>query len=82
MAKTVITILDNGQFTPYEAIILPKYAQATLVLYENTRFNENEDMHSRMDWLNRIEKAISESTDEDFPDIARSKTSEPHGLQD
>ena len=81
-AKAIKGYLDNGRFTPYETITLPKRAEVTLVLHGSTSFNDDEDMQRRVTWLNRIEKAISESANEDFPDIIRQKMTPPHSLKD
>ena len=70
-AKAIKGYLDNGLFTPYETITLPKRAEVVLVLYED------EDMQQRIAWLNRMEKAISESADEYFPEIVRPKMKPP-----
>ena len=80
-AKAIKGYLDNGLFTPYETISLPKYAEVTLVLHGNIGYDD-EDMQQRIAWLNRMEKAISESADEYFPEIVRQKMKPPHNLKD
>ena len=77
--QAVRGLLDNGQFKPFDAVILPKRAEATLVFNAEL---DGGDIQRRIAWLNRMEKAISDSADEDLPDIVRQKMKPPHGLMD
>ena len=80
--QAVRGLLDDGRFKPYDTIALPKRAEATLVLNAETRPYDGGDIQRRIAWLNRIENAISESANEDFPDVVRQKMKPPHGLTD
>ena len=80
--QAVRGLLDNGRFTPHEAVAIPKRVEVTIMFHENTLINDDMDMMRRIAWLDFMEKAISESAEEDFPDIVRPKMAPPHGITD
>ena len=75
------------QLVKTDTVTLRESADGVISLFpaqENTKQAMNDiELKSRLEWLERLDKAIDLAQDEDFPFLQRSKEMRgPHGLTD
>jgi hypothetical protein len=66
--KAVNGYLENGRFTPLEAISVSERTPAILV-FEDIVANRKRE--ARMAWLERFHSSVREAGDEEMPDFPR-----------
>lgn len=66
--RAVNGYLENGRFTPLEAITLRKRVQAVLVFNDTVA---DESREARMSWLQKFHGAVRQAAGEEMPDFPR-----------
>ncbi|MCL2337806.1 MAG: hypothetical protein FWC60_10330 [Firmicutes bacterium] len=68
--RAVNGYLENGRFTPLEAVSLPKRVQAVLVYNDATA---DEDREERVAWLKRLHDAAEDAAGGEMPEFPRAQ---------
>ena len=72
--------IDSGRFTPTDGAKLPVYANAVLVIENDSPVKEK---NSRKEWLDQLRQARQLAKADPLPDfVVRQPMREPHGLAD
>ena len=67
--RAINGFLENGRFTPYEPVSLPKRAAVVVVFGE---IEDDEDKANRMAFLREMEELREAARGEELPDFPRS----------